>query len=371
MAHGHHFWPDVTLDAMIEYWQDSAQLTDSKWDYILEEKVAQTQTLIAEHLKLSDPKRIVFGASGIDFVFKVLSSFEEKKPVRILTTDSESAVVEQQFKRLQEAGLVTYRKLPTQPFNSFRGRFYNELKSGNFDVVYLSHVFSNSGVVAPVESVGATCAELGIECIIDASLSFLIRPIDWSSIEKSCFLLVNGEGYAQAGEGCSFLYVPNTGTQLRPLAISWFADRLDKFKSEYLLKQSRDGWQFASPALDFSGLYRLNSVLRKFKKLNLDARKIQEHVLDLQKMFLAEIENLKNPLVRMESLLLHDIDNHGPIFTFELIQPETAQLFCSELKSAGIITDTFGSRLRFGFGLYLNGPFDLSIINTKMEKFRK
>lgn len=371
MAHSHHFWPDVTLDAMIEYWQDSAQLSASKWDYILEEKTEQTQSLVAEILHLSDHRRLVFGSSGVDFVYKIISSIEDKKPVRILTTDSESASIEHQFKRLQDAGLVTFRKMPTQPFNTFRSRFHAELKQGGYDLVYLSHIFSNSGVVAPIETVASTCADMGVECIIDASLSFFFRPIDWKPLEKTCFLVVNGEGYAQAGEGCSFLYVPVTATRLRPLPTAWMADRLDKVKSEYLLRQSRDGWQFASSALDFSGLYRLNAVLRRFKKLTLTVENIHDYILHLQKMFLFEIENLRNPLVRIESLLMHDIDNHGPIFTFELVQPETAQILCHELKSAGIITDTFGSRLRFGFGLYLNGPFDLSVINQKMAKFSK
>ena len=45
-CHSHHYWPDVSRDAMLEYWDDSARLVDDKWHYIFSEKVPQTQQLI-------------------------------------------------------------------------------------------------------------------------------------------------------------------------------------------------------------------------------------------------------------------------------------------------------------------------------------
>ncbi|HEX5776966.1 MAG TPA: class V aminotransferase, partial [Caulobacteraceae bacterium] len=36
-AHSHHLWPDATYDAQVEYWNDSAQLADRKWDKVLGE----------------------------------------------------------------------------------------------------------------------------------------------------------------------------------------------------------------------------------------------------------------------------------------------------------------------------------------------
>ena len=49
-CHSHHYWPDVTRDAMLEYWDDTARLVDDKWQYIFTEKVPQTQQLIADIL---------------------------------------------------------------------------------------------------------------------------------------------------------------------------------------------------------------------------------------------------------------------------------------------------------------------------------
>jgi hypothetical protein len=33
-AHSHHFWPDVTREAQLAYWDDCARLSDEKWDKI-------------------------------------------------------------------------------------------------------------------------------------------------------------------------------------------------------------------------------------------------------------------------------------------------------------------------------------------------
>ena len=38
-CHSHHYWPDVTREATIQYWDDSAKYVDDKWDYIFSEKI--------------------------------------------------------------------------------------------------------------------------------------------------------------------------------------------------------------------------------------------------------------------------------------------------------------------------------------------
>jgi hypothetical protein len=33
-AHSHHFWPDVSREAQLEYWDDCAKLSDEKWEKV-------------------------------------------------------------------------------------------------------------------------------------------------------------------------------------------------------------------------------------------------------------------------------------------------------------------------------------------------
>ena len=38
-AHSHHYWADVTFQAVQDYWNDSAKLIDEKWSYLFSNKI--------------------------------------------------------------------------------------------------------------------------------------------------------------------------------------------------------------------------------------------------------------------------------------------------------------------------------------------
>jgi selenocysteine lyase/cysteine desulfurase len=78
-SHSHHYWPDVTREAMLEYWDDSARYVDDKWDHIFTNKLPETQKLIASILKLSAPEQIVFAPNTHEFVYRLLSCFDQGK----------------------------------------------------------------------------------------------------------------------------------------------------------------------------------------------------------------------------------------------------------------------------------------------------
>ena len=59
-AHSHHPWPNVTREAHIQYWDDSAREMDSKWGHIFGELIPSAQKQIAELLNLSNPQNICF-----------------------------------------------------------------------------------------------------------------------------------------------------------------------------------------------------------------------------------------------------------------------------------------------------------------------
>ena len=72
-SHSHHFWPDVTREAGIQYWDDSAKYVDDKWNHIFGEKIPAVQKLIAEVLKLSHPEQIVFAPNTHELVYRLIS----------------------------------------------------------------------------------------------------------------------------------------------------------------------------------------------------------------------------------------------------------------------------------------------------------
>jgi hypothetical protein len=112
-AHSHHPWPDVTRDAQLEYWEDTARLLDGKWGRIF--------------------KHVIPEAQGHSFT--------------------------RQAARLEEEGLVEVTRIPVAPFDSFAARFAEAAATRpDGDLVWLSHVFFNTGQVLSGEALQSIVA---------------------------------------------------------------------------------------------------------------------------------------------------------------------------------------------------------------------
>lgn len=361
-CHSHHYWPDVTRDAMLEYWDDTARLVDDKWQYIFTEKVPQTQQLIADILQLPQPEQIVFAPNTHELVMRLLSCFDLRQPLRILTTDSEFHSFNRQVKRLAEYDNVQLDIIPTEPYATFEQRFIGAAEANQHQLIFCSQVFFNSGV-ALTDLTGfvqqlAKSSEAMIA--IDGYHAFMALPTDLSAIAERIFYLAGSYKYAQGGEGCCFMAVPVSSTD-RPLYTGWFAEfgTLAAEKSATVL-YSEDGYRFAGATMDFSALYRLNAVLRLFKQQGISVGRIHQYVQQLQQVFLTKLAEANHARLQRSSLLVHDLACHGHFLTFRCGSPAEVAELAAMLKRNGIETDYRGDRLRFGFALYHNSQqYDL------------
>lgn len=363
-CHSHHYWPDVTREAMLEYWDDTAKLVDDKWRYIFGEKVPQTQQLIADILQLPQPEQLVFAPNTHELVMRIFSCFDLRKPLRILTTDSEFHSFSRQVKRLAEYDNVQLEIIPTEPFVSFEQRFIDAAQQ-QYDLIFCSQVFFNSGVaIADLSSFVTQLAHHNDAMIvIDGYHGFMALPTDLSAIAERIFYIAGSYKYAQGGEGCCFMAVP-LGSEHRPLYTGWFAEfgTLAAEKSATVL-YSDDGYRFAGATMDFSPLYRLNAVLRLFKQQGISVGRIHLYVQQLQQAFLAKLAQIQHPLLNPQRLLTRDLASHGHFLTFKLDSAAQVAELAVLLKQHGIETDYRGDRLRFGFALYHNAAdYDLSCL---------
>ena len=364
-CHSHHYWPDVSRDAMLEYWDDSARLVDDKWRYIFAEKVPQTQQLIADILHLPQPEQIVFAPNTHELVMRLLSCFDLRQPLKILTTDSEFHSFSRQVKRLAEYDNVQLDIIPTEPFASFEQRFSQAASQQQYQLIFCSQVFFNSGfaisdLTAFVSRLSAVSEAM---IVIDGYHGFMALPTDLSAIAERVFYLAGSYKYAGGGEGCCFMAVP-LGSLERPLYTGWFAEfgTLAAEKSATVL-YSEDGYRFAGATMDFSALYRLNAVLRLFKQQGISVGRIHQYVQQLQQVFLQKLDALQHPRLNSASLLAQDLNQHGHFLTFRCGTPAEVAELAAQLKRAGIETDYRGDRLRFGFALYHNSAdYDLSCL---------
>ncbi len=359
-SHSHHYWPDVTREATLQYWDDSAKLVDAKWDYLFSEKIPSTQRLIAEVLNLSHPEQIVFSPNTHEFVYRLLSCFPHRKKLKILTTDSEFYSFDRQINRLCEEGMVEDEKISTQPFDDFEARFKNKITTETYDMIFFSQVFFNSGMaVKNLNDIVESVSNQDTMIVVDGYHGFMALPTDLSQIENKIFYLSGSYKYAQGGEGCCFLVVPKHSTH-KPLYTGWFAgfDSLahDGGNTGY----SNNGLRFAGSTMDFSALYRLESVLNLFKKENITVDKIHSHIQFLQENFRNHLFSIDHHYLCEKNILNIDYKHHGHFLTFAMPSLEHAKKLHDDLRAIDVITDYRGNKLRFGFGLYQNDCIDLS-----------
>ncbi|WP_189404742.1 aminotransferase class V-fold PLP-dependent enzyme [Alteromonas halophila] len=352
-CHSHYYWPDVTREAMLQYWDDSAKHVDDKWQVFFSDVVPALQASISDILGTDDPAQIVFAPNTHELVYRILSCFDFGKPLTILSTDSEFHSFHRQANRLAEHEHVTLVSTSSMPFATFTERFIQQIRDTHPDVVFFSQVFFNSGfAVEDIQTIVDAIDNPNTIIVIDGYHSFMARPIDISKMQSRVFFLAGGYKYAQAGEGVCFAHVP-PGCTLRPAHTGWYAEfgALDKPRDGQV-QYSQDGMRFAGATMDFSALYRLRAVFKLLEDNNITVRDIHEHVSSLQRVFLEKLDECGHPQLNRDNLLVKDTHNRGHFLTFQLPDADTTAELAAWLRKQGIFTDYRGDRIRFGLGLY-------------------
>jgi len=365
-AHSHHLWPDVTRDAVIQAWDDAARLADHKWDHVLGSVLPRVQAHVARVLGFARPEQIAFAPNTHELVSRVLSCFPPGRGLRVLTTDGEFMSFARQLARLEESGEVRATRVPTEPFETFDVRFRDAAASGPWDLVYLSHVFFNSGfAVSDLAGIVGAVREPNTIVMVDGYHGFLALPVRFESLQQRLFYVAGGYKYAQSGEGACFLHVP-AGCALRPRNTGWFArfGRLTETATDRV-EYADDAFRFWGATFDPGGLYRLNAVLDWLSSLGIGAAEIHAHVQELQRLFLVMLSRLDLRALPVGSLVTPpDLSRQGHFLTFRLPR---ATALAQTLRDRGVEVDSRGDRVRFGFGLY-HEPSDLERLAERLRR---
>ena len=363
-CHSHQYWPDVTRQATLDYWDDSARLADDKWDLIFSQKIPQTAQLIADNLSLPTNNSIVFAPNTHELLHRLISAlYTSNNPVSILCSDSEFHSFKRQATRLEEAGMVNLTKIPTQPFETFQSRFIAAAKENQHDLIFCSQVFFDSGyALQDLPNFVTELAKTKTTIAIDGYHAFMAIPTDLSTINEKCFYIAGAYKNAQGGEGACFMHVP-PNTSLRPIYTGWFADFASlESKQSSLTQYAPNAQRFAGSTMDFTPLYRLNASLKLFKSLNLTTQKIHTYIQTLQQAFLKQLNQNQNPYVNTKTLQKNTSKNadHGHFYAFNLPSINIAIALQKHLKQNNIITDSRQNKIRFGFAIYHN-PQDYNL----------
>jgi kynureninase len=361
-AHSHHFWPDATREAHLAAWDDAARLSDRKWERVLGEILPSVQRSLAAHLGIKYAERISFAASTHEHYLRLLSCFETSKgPVRVLSTDSEFHSFRRQSLRAQESGDLQLTLVAQEPRASFAERFLQAARSGNFDIIFVSHVFFNSGGVLPGEldllkELRGHCAML----VLDAYHSFMARPFSLAGLEDDLYVVGGGYKYLQAGEGACFLYTPPKAEALRPRNTGWYAHFASlagppTARTEY----GAGAWRFWGSTFDPSSLYRLQALFSFLAARGLDAAALHAHSLSLQEgcLELMRKRSLAGTFAALSEAAQQVLPatERGNFLSFRL-QPGQAKTLETALAARRVLCDSRESAkesyLRLGWGAY-------------------
>jgi len=347
-AHSHHFWPDSGLKGVIQCWEDSIKLADTKWEKIFNQVIPQAKNHILKSLNLKNQDQIVFAQNSHELIYRWLSSFSQND-LSILTTDSEFYSLGRQLSRFKEEGVqVNYVETSSAKGESaeIANLIIEHVQRLRPKVLIFSHVFFNSGFMIKLEDIQRILeqAPQDTHILIDGYHAFATRNFDLSKIIQRAYYCAGGYKYAMVGEGACFLITPEN-CQLRPRNTGWFAN-LEQLKNmDQKINYPGNAHRFLGSTFDSTSLYRLNAVWDHFESLNLSLEDIHSYVLKLQKHF---IKNLKNK----DLLLLNDINSHAHFFTLQFESPMKAQDFSQELSKRNVLMDQRKNLIRLGFGIY-------------------
>jgi selenocysteine lyase/cysteine desulfurase len=349
-AHSHHLWPDASFEGQVECWEDAARLADNKWDRVMGEVWPEAQGNVAAELGSGDPSAIVFAANTHDFLIRLAAACPRRDgaPLRFLMSDGEFHSARRQMARWEESGDIELTKVAAEPFDDFSARFLDEARSGEFDLILVSHVLFNSGrMFDALHELAALGRPEGPWVVIDAYHSFMAipAPID-PQVAASAFILGGGYKYAMAGEGMGFMHCP-PGFGPRPPLTGWFAEFDDLTLPPGMVGYRADAMRFMGATFDPSALYRFNAIQRMLKENGLTTERIAAKVAGLQEQMLLAIAS--SALGQAE--LLNPLGG-GPHARFLAFRSPDAQRWCAELMAKGCVTDVRGDVLRVGFGLY-------------------
>jgi kynureninase len=347
-AHSHHPWPDVSFDAQQRAWLDAAEFADHKWDKVFGEVLPAVQEHARRLLGLPDAGTIAFAPNTHELVKRVFSCLPGRAPHRILTTDSEFHSFERQARRWEEAGEVTAERVPTEPFATFADRFAERVRDGDYDILYVSHVFFNSGrIFAELSRVLADAPE-DAWIVVDGYHAFCAMPVDIGALADRVFYLGGGYKYAMAGEGACLMHCP-PGWATRPVDTGWFAGFGSMQGRIEGVPYAEGGNRFLGATADPTAWYRLRAVQDLWLSLGFTPADGHAHAHALQRTFLDGLGAIELPGLSVDNLVVPDAAARGNYLTFRTAE---AGALYRRLTDAGIVVDRRDDRLRFGFGIY-------------------
>jgi len=339
----------VTLAAQVEAWEDAAVLADHKWDKALGQVYPAAQALVAQELNLPSSDTVVFAPNTHLLLATVLSAIERPRPLRVLSTNGEFHSFRRQAQRWVESGEITLTLIDAEE-PDFAEQFLTAARTGQHDLIFVSHVFFKTGFVFDrVWELADLARPNGPWVVVDGYHGFRAIPTDLSAVADRLFYVSGGYKYAMAGEGAAFLHAPH-GFGPRPVLTGWYAEFGDLEGPPGGVGYVADAGRFMGATFDPTGLYRFVAAGRMLAAESLTTEAVAAHVRKLQADLLEKIAaGAAGPL--REAAVLNRPGN-GPQARFLAFRHPSANAWKHALAAQGVVVDVRDDVLRAGLSVY-------------------
>lgn len=354
-GHSHQAWPDCACKGMEDAFYDAAMHVDDKWGHALA-AADRVRAAVGNRIEVN-PDTIALGANTHELIIRLLSALDLRKRHRIVTTTGEFHSLSRQLGRAMEEGIKpTF--VQAQPVATLAERLLGAVDDQTAVVFVSSVLFETATIVPGLSELAIRLKERGVELVIDAYHSFNVVPLK-ASDHLEAWIVGGGYKYAQWGEGCAWLAVPEHAAEFRPALTGWFADfehlgqALLGGKTTY---GKRPADRFAGATYDPTSHYRARAVAKFFDEQRLDVATLRAISLRRTSQILDGLAgyNIATPLA--------DEQRAG----FIAVRVPNAVATVAALREKNIFVDARGEIVRIGPAPYTTDE-DL---NRALREFR-
>jgi selenocysteine lyase/cysteine desulfurase len=347
-GHSHQAWPDVAREAVLEAFDDAAELCDDKWERAVFPLVDEVGRGVLGRMGFAADDAIAFADSTHQLVYRLLSALDLRARPRVVTTESEFHSLDRQLRRLAEEGLDVVW-VAGQPREGLAERLLSALTPKTAMLAVSAVLFEDAYVLPRLADVVARAVELGAIPLVDAYHGFNVVPLDWGPARDQLYVTAGGYKYAAFGNGVSWLRLPRD-CALRPAYTGWFAD-FDSLEAPRHagepVRYAAGGARFGGATFDPTALYRARAVLRHWDAFGLEVERLRAISLSQTRRIIERLEDAGPALISSR-----DDDRRGGFVTLRVARAGQA---VQELRKRGVFVDARSDRLRIGPAPYLTG----------------
>lgn len=216
--------PEV-LDAMLPFLKERYGNPSSMHDFggDVAKDVELARMRVAELLGAENDYEIVFTGCGTESdnfaILGTLAYFRDRR--HIITSKVEHPAVLNLYRKLEREG---YRAsyVPVDRDGNLDMEFLRKSIDDDTAIVSIMHANNETGVIFPVEEVGALCRERGVPFHIDGVQAAGKIPVDVKKIQCDLYSISGHKFHAPKGMGA--LYI-RRGTRIRPLMYGGHQER--------------------------------------------------------------------------------------------------------------------------------------------------